>query len=90
MDATPSVLSERKMNRHPKVQQERYAEPEHTVAALGERKQIAATDLADLDYPGWCKVTNEHWHLCNASARSALIGDAHHFVDACARVKGII
>lgn len=54
------------MNRHLKVQRERYAALERTVAGLGESKQIAATDLANLDHSGRCKVTNVHWHLGNA------------------------
>lgn len=47
------------MNRHPNVQQDRYAEPKRTVAAQGESKQVTATDLADLDHSGQCKMTND-------------------------------
>lgn len=74
------------MNRHVKVPQERYAERELAVAALGELEQPAAADLADLDYLGRYKVADEHWNRCDASARSALLGDGHHFVSSCARI----
>lgn len=75
------------MNRHPKVLQERYAERERAVATLGDREQIAAADIEGLEYLGQFRVANEHWHLCDASARSAMLGDTHHFVATCARLQ---
>lgn len=68
------------MNRHSRLPQERSAERERAVAVMGELRQIAAADLAGLDYLGRDKVANEHWSRWDASARSALLGDGHHFV----------
>lgn len=75
------------MNRHPKVLQELFAERERAVAALVDGEQIAAADLEGLDYLGRFKVANEHLHLCDASARSALLSYTHHFVASCARLQ---
>jgi len=61
-----------------------YAERDAAVAALGTKGRIEAADLASLDRLGRCKVANEHWGICDESARHALLNDAHHFVRSCA------
>ena len=61
-----------------------YAEREAAVAALGAKGRIEVADLTSLDRYGRCKVANEHWGICDASARHALLNDKHHFVRSCA------
>ncbi|MDG1580954.1 hypothetical protein [Pseudomonas sp. GOM6] len=61
-----------------------YAEREAAVLALAGKGTIVAASLADLDRLGRCKVANEHWGICDESARQALLNDAHHSVRACA------
>lgn len=61
-----------------------YAERDAAVAALAAKGKIEAADLAPLDRLGRCKVANEHWGICDESARHALLNDMHHFVRACA------
>ncbi|CAI9912150.1 TPA: hypothetical protein ACNVX4_005943 [Pseudomonas aeruginosa] len=65
-----------------------YAEREKAVSSLGTKKSIQAADLEALDYLGRCKVANEHWQICDESARRALLNDAHHFVRSCAKLAG--
>ncbi|HFS8928961.1 TPA: hypothetical protein ACH1VU_006237 [Pseudomonas aeruginosa] len=61
-----------------------YAERDAAVAAMADKGIIEAADLAPLDCLGRCKVANEHWGICDVSARHTLLNDTHHFVRACA------
>jgi hypothetical protein len=61
-----------------------YALRDAGVSALADKGRIEAADLVPLDRIGRCKVANEHWGICDGSARHALINDSHHFVRSCA------
>lgn len=63
-----------------------YAKREADVAALSKKDQIGEADLAHLDHLGKCRIANDHWRLCDASARRSLLNDAHHFVRSCAEL----
>ncbi|EKF7416907.1 TPA: hypothetical protein MXR76_004046 [Pseudomonas aeruginosa] len=65
-----------------------YAEREKAVSTLGSKSVIQAADLDTLDYLGRCKIANEHWQICDETARRALLNDAHHFVRSCAKLAG--
>lgn len=67
--------------------QETYDKRAESVSSLAETGRIEAADLRELDYLGRCKVANEHWGICEASARQALLNDQHHFVRSCARIE---
>ncbi len=61
-----------------------YAERDAAVLALAAKGRIEAPDLVALDRLGRCKVANEHWGICDGSARQALLNDPHHYVRSCA------
>ncbi|WP_153785364.1 hypothetical protein [Pseudomonas sp. EMN2] len=67
--------------------QEKYDKRAERVSSLAEAGQIEAADLHELDYLGRFKVANEHWGICDTSARQALLNDQHHFVRSCARIE---
>lgn len=61
-----------------------YAERDAAVLALATKGHIEAPDLVALDRLGRFKVANEHWGICDSTARHALLNDPHHFVRSCA------
>lgn len=63
-----------------------YAERDFAVSELVIQGRINASDLAKLERLGRFKIADEHWAICDASARKALLNDAHHFVRSCAAI----
>lgn len=70
--------------RSPKELEILYAKRDADVAELSRKEQIGEADLAHLDHLGKCRIANDHWRLCDDSARRSLLNDAHHFVRSCA------
>lgn len=64
-----------------------YAVREKLVAAAAARGVVNPADLTELDRLGRCSIASDHWTLCTAETRTALLEDKHHFVRACADIS---
>lgn len=86
MESTPAQIEATMKKRCPSISlvEHLYASRDVFIEKLNANGVIRAHDISDLDRLGRCLVANMHWGICDQAARSALLGDGHHQVRACA------